>query len=109
MSNEKFWYGLIALGFIAVFSYVCVTGVKIGCDGPPLKDPGLIIGPPCPQLEPTPEPEKVIVYQTITREVYQPIIGLETVKILILLPIPVSIVVIGTVLAVKALWGARWC
>lgn len=104
---QKLWYSLIAMAFAVVICGGFFSGVKIGCDGPPLKEGATVVmGQPCPPEAPT--PEKVIVYQTITREVHQPIIGLETVKYGSLILIPGSLIVIGSVLMIKALWAAKW-
>jgi hypothetical protein len=101
-SNAKFYYTLIAIGFVLVFCYAFATGIKIGCDGPPLEEVALVIGEPCPPAEPAPETEKVIVYRTET--VYQPVIGLETVKFLGWMFLPISCIGVGLALALAAIW-----
>lgn len=96
---QKLWYSLMALAFAVVICGGFFSGVKIGCDGPPLKEGATVVmGQPCPPEAPT--PEEVIVYQ--------PIIGLETVKYGSLILIPGSLIVIGSVLMIKALWAAKW-
>jgi hypothetical protein len=113
-SSAKFYYTLMAIALILVFGYFCATGVKVGCDGPPFEEVGLVIGEPCPPETPTPEPEKVIVYRTVTvyqpvtETAYWPVIEPETVKYLSLLIVPLVFIGVGAVLMARALWKAEW-